>query len=108
MKRIACLLTAAELLAGSPVSLSAQTAQPLKTDCSQPGSGPATPMNKGQGSGTAPGSSGSTGWSGSGLGGSYNGTSPSGPNDSSPSFQPVTAKGIDPIRGMMGKPAKTC
>jgi hypothetical protein len=86
----------------------AQSQQATRDNCAQAPSEPATPVAKGEGSGTAPGSSGSTGWSGSGLGGAYNGTAPSGPTAGSPSWHPVTAKGLDPIKGMPGKAAKTC
>lgn len=46
--------------------------------------------------GTAPGNAGSTGWSG-GLGGSNIGTSQNGATTDSKSYQPVTARGLDPI-----------
>ncbi|MCW6510885.1 hypothetical protein [Lichenifustis flavocetrariae] len=46
--------------------------------------------------GTAPGNAGSTGWSG-GTGGSYVGTVPAGAAPDSKTFQPATARGLDPI-----------
>jgi hypothetical protein len=57
---------------------------------------PATPTDRSADSGTK--NMGSTGWSGGGMGGSHNDTTPSGPTASSPSDQPATAKGLDPTK----------
>ena len=65
---------------------------------SAPSSGPAaTPPTPGPSSGTAPGNSGSTGWTG-GLGGSHTGTSPHAPTSGSPNTQPPTSTGLDPTK----------
>ncbi len=56
--------------------------------------------------GTAPGNTGSTGWSG-GTGGSFIGTNPSGALASSPTWQPPTARGLDPISRPI-RPASAC
>ncbi|MFC3127654.1 hypothetical protein ACFOD4_21535 [Pseudoroseomonas globiformis] len=56
---------------------------------------PATPPARGQ-DGTAPGNAGSTGWSG-GTGGSYIGTNPQGSSEASRTWQPPTARGLDPF-----------
>jgi len=56
----------------------------------------ATPPARGSGDGTAPGNAGSTGWSG-GTGGSHIGTNPSGATRESRTWQPATARGLDPI-----------
>lgn len=55
-----------------------------------------TPTKPAQGSadGTAPGSTGSTGWSG-GLGGSFIGTTSAGAVKESKTWQPPTARGLD-------------
>ncbi len=102
MRPIRLALTLA-LVAAAPGLAPAQTAQPLaKAGCSQQPVEPATPVTSTEKGG---GNSGATGWSGAGLGGAFSGTSQAGPVRSSPSFQPVTAKGIDPIKGL---PAKAC
>ena len=59
---------------------------------------PTTPKSQDSAGGTAPGNTGITGFSGAGLGGSFAGTSPNGPAAGSPSAQPATAKGLDPIK----------
>ncbi len=71
----------------------------MKPGCGASPAAPATPESKGPDSGTAPGNSGSTGFSGAGLGGAYTGTTPGGAVPGSPSVQPATAKGLDPIAG---------
>ena len=58
----------------------------------QPATGPAPESRDG----TAPGNAGSTGWSG-GTGGSHIGTNTNGALPSSPTWQPPTARGLDPI-----------
>lgn len=55
---------------------------------------PATGVAQGPSSGTAPGNSGSTGWSG-GTGGSHTGTVPAGALPESKTWQPQTASGLD-------------
>lgn len=57
---------------------------------------PATPPAQGSRDGTAPGNAGNTGWSG-GTGGSMIGTNPSGARPESRTWQPATARGLDPI-----------
>lgn len=57
-----------------------------------------TPPAAGPDSGTAPGGSGSSGWTG-GMGGSMIGTSPSEETEESPQDQPAVATGLDPIEG---------
>jgi hypothetical protein len=64
-----------------------------------PAKEPATAPAQGEKSGTEPGGAGSTGWTG-GLGGSYVGTVPSGPNEASPSIQPEVATGLDPMKSV--------
>ncbi|WP_338663967.1 hypothetical protein VQH23_02125 [Pararoseomonas sp. SCSIO 73927] len=56
--------------------------------------------------GTAPGSAGSTGWSG-GTGGSYIGNNPAGASRDSATWQPPTARGLDPI-GAPLRPRAAC
>ncbi|WP_206667966.1 hypothetical protein [Teichococcus oryzae] len=56
----------------------------------------ATPPARNTGDGTAPGNAGSTGWSG-GTGGSHIGTNTSGAVNGSRTWQPPTARGLDPI-----------
>jgi len=56
----------------------------------------ATPPARGNSDSTAPGNSGATGWSG-GTGGSFIGTNPSGATQTSRTWQPATARGLDPI-----------
>lgn len=56
----------------------------------------ATAPERASADGTAPGNAGSTGWSG-GTGGSQIGTNTSGAVRTSPTWQPPTARGLDPI-----------
>lgn len=88
----------------------------LAADPVQPGTGcpntaaptqAATPPVKSPSSGTAPGDSGSTGWSG-GTGGSNIGTSADGPTSGSPTSQPETAKGLDPTKPTAANPPNNC
>ena len=75
-----------------------QSTTPSKTGCNAGVvNAPATPKAQDAGGGTAPGNTGNTGFTGAGLGGSFAGTSPNGPAAGSPSVQPATAKGLDPI-----------
>ena len=81
-----------------PALAQAQSTSPSRTGCdAAPAAAPATPETRSAESGTAPGNSGSTGFSGSGLGGAYTGTTPNGAVATSPSVQPATARGLDPI-----------
>lgn len=57
----------------------------------------ATPPDRQSGDGTAPGNIGSTGWSG-GTGGSHMGTNPQGATQHSSTWQPPTARGLDPLQ----------
>ncbi|MDX7951523.1 hypothetical protein P7D22_10125 [Lichenihabitans sp. Uapishka_5] len=57
---------------------------------------PATQTAPAAADGTAPGNAGSTGWSG-GTGGSYLGTTPAGASKDSKTWQPATARGLDPL-----------
>ncbi|MFC0409574.1 hypothetical protein [Roseomonas elaeocarpi] len=57
---------------------------------------PATNPARESRDGTAPGNAGSTGWTG-GTGGSHIGTNTNGALPSSPTWQPPTARGLDPI-----------
>jgi hypothetical protein len=77
----------------------AQTAVPTdaaKDDCQKKKSEPATPVEKGEASGSK--NIGATGWSGGGLGGSHNQTTNSGATPSSPTAHPETATGLDPTK----------
>ncbi len=68
-----------------------------KADCSSAKkSEPATPVEKGEASGSK--NMGATGWSGGGLGGSHNQTANAGPAPSSRTVQPETASGLDPTK----------
>lgn len=69
-----------------------------RSDCSMPPHASATPPDQGPGSGTAPGSSGSTAWTG-GTGGSYTGTTPQAATPGSPTAQPDVVQGADPKVG---------
>lgn len=66
-----------------------------RADCSMPPHSAATPTDDGPSSGTAPGSSGSTAWTG-GTGGSHTGTTPNAPTPGSPTAQPEVVQGVDP------------
>lgn len=66
----------------------------------------ATPPARGTNDGTAPGNAGSTGWSG-GTGGSHIGTNTSGATRNSPTWQPPTARGLDPIAAPL-RPVSAC
>ncbi|MBC9175707.1 hypothetical protein [Pseudoroseomonas ludipueritiae] len=101
---LAALALASPALAQNPPS-----AQSLDT---RPGCGqnnraePGTQPQKESGDGTAPGNAGSTGWSG-GTGGSYIGTNPAGATGASRTWQPPTARGLDPI-GAPKRAAPVC
>ena len=96
---VAAMATALPALIPASALAQAQSTSPSKAGCdAAPAATPATPETRSAESGTAPGNSGSTGFSGSGLGGAYTGTTPNGAVATSPSVQPATAKGLDPIR----------
>ncbi|MBB5692718.1 hypothetical protein [Muricoccus pecuniae] len=84
------------------------SSQSLNSGAGCPGGGnkaeAATPPARGSGDGTAPGNTGSTGWSG-GTGGSFIGTNPRGAVATSPTWQPPTARGLDPLTAA---PAAVC
>src|SRR5262245_52953771 len=95
-RRITAALAATAVLACLGASVLAQSPT-RNADCeSAPPSKPATSTDKSADSGTK--NMGSTGWSGGGMGGSHNDTTPSGPAPGSPNEQPATAKGLDPIK----------
>ncbi|MEW6121244.1 MAG: hypothetical protein AB1698_01415 [Pseudomonadota bacterium] len=73
----------------------AQTAGPTSSGCEATPTTAPTPIEKGANSGTAPGGSGSTAWSG-GTGGSHIGTTPGAPTPGSPTEHPATVQGKDP------------
>jgi hypothetical protein len=84
---------------GGGALVKAQTAVPTdaaKDDCQNKKSEPATPVEKGEASGSK--NIGATGWSGGGLGGSHNQTTNSGATPSSPTAHPETATGLDPTK----------
>jgi hypothetical protein len=86
----------------SPQSLEGSSA-----GCAQAGKAEAaTPPARDSGDGTAPGNAGSTGWSG-GTGGSHIGTNPSGAVRQSRTWQPPTARGLDPLAAP-ARPAAAC
>lgn len=90
------LLVLAGLAVATPAL--AQVAPPA-AGCNNAASGKAeaaTPPDHKSGDGTAPGNSGSTGWSG-GTGGSHMGTNPQGATQHSRTWQPPTARGLDPL-----------
>lgn len=94
------LAIAAAAFLGATVLAGAQTqsTEPSKTGCNAGVvNAPATPKAQDSAGGTAPGNTGNNGFTGAGLGGSFAGTSPNGPAAGSPSVQPATAKGLDPI-----------
>ncbi len=96
--RVPSIAAAALVLWTAAAAAQSQSTTPSRTGCdAAANAAPATPAAKAPASGTAPGNSGSTGFSGSGLGGAYTGTTPNGAVAGSPSVQPATAKGLDPI-----------
>ena len=87
------------LLGAAPLAVHAQATDESKRDCEARAAAPAKPgtaTEKGPDSGTK--NMGATGWSGGGLGGSHNETSPSGPTAESKTEHPPTAKGLDPTK----------
>lgn len=80
-------------------------ADAAKEGCSAKKSEPATPVEKGEASGSK--NMGATGWSGGGLGGSHNQTTNSGATPSSPTPQPETATGLDPTKSPPQRTAKS-
>jgi hypothetical protein len=102
------ILFASLALLATPALAQNRAAPPPATPGCQDGSqaGPATAPSRNSGDGTAPGNAGSTGWSG-GTGGSHIGTNPSGPVSTSRTWQPPTARGLDPIAHPR-RPAASC
>ncbi|WP_250157159.1 hypothetical protein [Tianweitania aestuarii] len=99
LRRSVMAVAALGLLSASPVW--AQTPNDVsrpgdKTNCTEAAgkAEPATAPERNSDDGTAPGNTGSTGWSG-GTGGAYIGTNPQGATAASPTWQPPTARGID-------------
>lgn len=93
------IVCAAALSLATPVC--AQSTPPSTQSLAKPGcqsakAEPATKPAPASADGTAPGNSGSTGWTG-GLGGSTIGTTQAGGTPNSKSYQPATARGLDPI-----------
>lgn len=95
-KVLLCALSSAALLASATlVPAVAQAPGPPSSGCeAKQGTAP-TPPAQGQHSGTQPGGSGSTGWSG-GTGGSNIGTTPGAPTAGSPTDHPPTVQGVSP------------
>lgn len=83
------------LLLGAATPSIGQTSGPSATGCEATPAPAPTPIEKGENSGTAPGGSGSTAWSG-GTGGSFIGTTPGAPTPGSPTEHPATVQGKDP------------
>lgn len=81
--RIQALFIAAAVTL-APLAATAQTSGKADAPMTAPSTGPQ--------SGSAPGNAGSSGWSGSGLGGSHTGM----PNDSKSGGQPETVQGVNP------------
>jgi hypothetical protein len=99
LRRSVLAFAALGLLSASPVL--AQTPNDVsrpgdKTNCTEAAgkAEPATAPDRNSADGTAPGNTGSTGWSG-GTGGAFIGTNPQGATADSPTWQPPTARGID-------------
>jgi hypothetical protein len=93
---------------GGGALVEAQSAAPTeaaKDDCQKKKSEPATPVEKGEASGSK--NMGATGWSGGGLGGSHNQTTNSSATPSSPTAQPETATGLDPTKPPPQRTAKS-
>ncbi|MFG1350177.1 hypothetical protein [Xanthobacter autotrophicus] len=83
------------LASAGPSPAAAGAAEPEKGVCDQQPHAAATPPAQGATSGTEPGGSGSTGWSG-GTGGSFIGTTPQAGTPASPDRQPEVVTGTDP------------
>jgi hypothetical protein len=105
---LATLALAAPALAQGGAAGQPRSAQSLEgPGCNAAGKAEAaTPPARGSGDGTAPGNAGSTGWSG-GTGGSNIGTNPSGATQASRTWQPPTARGLDPFTAP-ARPASAC
>lgn len=97
MRRV--LAAAAALMFGAGLAgAQTQPTTPAKGGCdAAPVATPTTPASQNSAGGTAPGNTGINGFTGAGLAGAYTGTSQNGPVPASPSVQPATAKGLDPI-----------
>lgn len=86
----------------SPPALAQDAPKPPSRGCEEPAHTAATPPATGADSGTKPGGSGSTGWSG-GTGGSNIGTTPQASTPGSPDRQPAVVTGVDPKPAQQGK-----
>lgn len=96
--RVLFIAAAALLGASTLAGAQTQSTTPSKTGCNAGVvNAPTTPKDQDSAGGTAPGNTGNNGFTGAGLGGSFAGTSANGPAAGSPSYQPATAKGLDPI-----------
>ena len=89
------------ILAGLLLAMPALAQQPPPRQqpaagCADAGKAEAATPPARNGDGTAPGAAGSTGWSG-GTGGSHIGTNTQGGVQESRSWQPPTARGLDPL-----------
>ncbi|MEP9378177.1 hypothetical protein ABLE91_15785 [Aquabacter sp. CN5-332] len=101
-----CALSCAALLASAPLApAAAQTSGPSSSGCEVAQGTAPTPTAHGAHSGTQPGSSGSTAWSG-GTGGSNIGTTPGAPTPGSPTDHPPTVQGVSP--SVVGPVRKDC
>jgi len=97
----------ATVLALSSPAMAQQPPSSQSTGCEPSGRAEAaTPPARGTGDGTAPGNAGSTGWTG-GTGGSNIGTNPQGATRDSRTWQPPTARGLDPFAAP-ARPAAAC
>lgn len=104
---LVAMLVMASLMICTP-RLAAQTSldKAQDPDCTTAKSSQSTtPVNKGSSSGAK--NMGSTGWSGGGLGGSYNGTSHDGASGRSRTIQPELARGLDPTKSQPRRTAST-
>lgn len=95
--RVLTIAAAAFLGATALAGAQTQSTEPSKTGCNAAPAANPTPTEQDSSGGTAPGNTGVTGFTGKGLGGAYTGTTQSGALPSSPSVQPATAHGLDPI-----------
>lgn len=99
---VAMIMTAMAVLSSlAEAQTNPATAPKGGCEVAAPAQSPTT-TEKGPHSGTK--NSGSTGWSGGGMGGSQNDTTQSGPLPGSQSEQPKTAQGLDPTKPKPGEP----
>lgn len=107
-----CVASAALMLATVPATAQNQNTETPPSAQSLEGKGScnsankaeaATPPDRQSADGTAPGNSGSTGWTG-GTGGAHVGTNPQGALPESKTWQPPTARGLDLAMAIQGDP----